>query len=114
MRCGAFVLAVVAVLSPAILGSGAAFAQAQPFTPITPQTSNVTSAVTTCMMSCNSTVAQCQTNCVVPGASGASVAAQTTGTASVAPGSVGSSCQLACTTAQLTCQTACSQKSPSR
>ena len=113
MRCGAFVLAVAAALSSAILASGAAFAQ-QSFTPITPQTSNVTSAVTTCMMSCNSTVAQCQTNCVVPGASGASVAAQTTGTASIAPGSVGSSCQLACTTAQLTCQTACSQKSPSR
>ncbi len=98
----AFVLAVL---------SGGAFAQQQS-QPITPETSTVTSTVTNCMMSCNSTAAHCQTTCVVPGASGASIAAQTTTT--INGSGIGTSCQLACTTAQLTCSNVCAQQSPSR
>jgi hypothetical protein len=111
MRRAAIVLAVTTALSSMVFGT--AHAQ-QSFTPITPQTSNVTSTVTNCMMSCNSTAASCQTTCVVPGASGASIAAQTAASTAGTGVGIGTSCQLACTTTQLTCQGVCAQLSPSR
>jgi hypothetical protein len=110
MRRVTMVLAVAAALSPAVLAFDTAYAQAP--TLVAPQTSTISSAVTTCMMGCNSNAAACQTTCVIPGASGASVAAQTA-TAGTGTG-IGTSCQLGCTTTQLTCQTVCSQSSPSR
>ena len=67
-----------------------------------------TSAVTTCMMVCNSQAAACQTTCLVPGPAPTG-AATTTSNANVS-----TSCQLNCSTAQIACQTICSQASPSQ
>ncbi len=100
----AFVLAVL---------SGVAFAQEQS-QPITPETSTVTSTVTNCMMSCNSTAAHCQTTCVIPGGSASAIGSSASGTSTASVGSLSTSCQLACTTAQLSCHNVCAQQSPSR
>jgi len=65
------------------------------------------SAVTTCMMTCNAQAAACQSNCLVPGTPPTG-AATTTGNANVS-----TSCQLGCSTQQISCQTTCGQTSPS-
>jgi len=67
-----------------------------------------TSAVTNCMMTCNSQAATCQAACVVPGTPPTG-AATTTGNANVS-----TSCQLTCSTQQVVCQTTCARTSPSR
>ena len=112
MRRVAILLAVSAALSSGIwtLGGidGTAFAAKKirlaqvGQTPITPQTSTVTSAVTNCMMLCNSTAASCQTTCVIPNSATVPISSGT------------ASCQFACTNAQLSCQNICAQNSPSR
>ena len=66
-----------------------------------------TSAVTTCMMTCNAQAATCQATCLVPGTPPTN-AATTTGNANVS-----TSCQLSCSTQQLACQTTCARSSPS-
>lgn len=66
-----------------------------------------TSAVTNCMMACNSQAALCQTTCLVPGTA-PSGAATTTSNANL-----NTSCQLSCSTQQISCQTVCAQNSPS-
>ncbi|HXW40968.1 MAG TPA: hypothetical protein VEK75_07185 [Xanthobacteraceae bacterium] len=66
-----------------------------------------TSAVTTCMMTCNAQAANCQAICLVPGTPPTN-AATTTGNANVS-----TSCQLSCSTQQLACQTTCARSSPS-
>lgn len=76
-------------------------ALAQEPTAITPETSTVTSAVTSCMMVCNNTSATCQANCATPTIGGA------------LPTSA-ASCQLACSNSALTCQGICAQRSPSQ
>ena len=67
-----------------------------------------TSAVTNCMMACNSQAATCQTTCLVPGTAPTN-AATTTGNANQS-----TSCQLNCTTQQVNCQTTCAATSPSQ
>jgi len=66
-----------------------------------------TSTVTNCMMTCNSAAAACQTNCLVPGTAPTG-AATTTSNANVS-----ATCQLGCSTQQISCQTICAQNSPS-
>jgi hypothetical protein len=66
-----------------------------------------TSAVTTCMMSCNSQAASCQTACVVPGTPPTG-AATTTSNATASQ-----SCLSTCSSQQLACQTTCARTSPS-
>ena len=107
MRRLAIVVAVAGLACGiCIAGVTAAAAQTQ-FTPITPETSTVTSTVTNCMMKCNSAVALCQNNCVVPGATGLAGGVATATSSST-------SCQLTCTTTQISCQSLCAQQSPSR
>ena len=67
-----------------------------------------TSAVTNCMMACNSQAATCQTTCLVPGTAPTN-AATTTSNANQS-----TSCQLNCTTQQINCQTTCAATSPSQ
>ena len=69
----------------------------------------VTSAVTNCMLSCNSQSANCQTTCVLPTprqvpANSTYVAPQLNATASGA-------CLAGCTSTQLACQTSCARLS---
>ena len=64
------------------------------------------SATTTCMMSCNSQAASCQTSCVVP--------ATSSNTATGTGNNVASqSCLSNCSSQQLACQTTCARTSPS-
>ena len=65
------------------------------------------SAVTTCMMSCNAQAAACQSNCVVPGTPPTNAATTTSNAAT------STLCILNCNSAQLTCQTSCARQSPS-
>jgi hypothetical protein len=67
-----------------------------------------TSAVTNCMMACNSQAATCQTTCVIPGTP--PTGAATTGSNA----SQSTSCQLNCTTQQISCQNICARTSPSQ
>lgn len=64
------------------------------------------SAVTTCMMTCNSQSAACQSNCLVPGTPPTN-AATTTSNANVS-----TTCQLGCSTQQISCQSVCSRIPP--
>jgi hypothetical protein len=66
-----------------------------------------TSAVTNCMMTCNSQAATCQAACVVPGTPPTGAATTTSNANS------STSCQLNCSTQQLSCQTICARTSPS-
>ena len=65
------------------------------------------SAVTNCMMACNSQAATCQTTCLIPGTPPTG-AATTTSNANLS-----TSCQLNCSTQQVSCQTTCARNSPS-
>ena len=65
------------------------------------------SAVTNCMMACNSAAANCQTTCLIPGTPPTG-AATTGGNANQS-----TACQLNCTTQRMTCQTNCARTSPS-
>jgi hypothetical protein len=62
-----------------------------------------TSAVTACMMLCNSQAALCQTTCVVPGTPPTGAATLTSNA------NVSTACQLNCTTQQISCQSVCSR-----
>ena len=85
----------VAVAAVATIGwSGAAFAQ--------------TSATTTCLMTCNSQAAACQTTCLIPGAPPTGAATATSNA------NLNTTCQVNCSTQQITCQTTCAQTSPSQ
>jgi len=65
------------------------------------------SAVTNCMMSCNSQAANCLTTCLIPGT-------PPTGTATTAGNAnQNTACQLNCTTQRMSCQTTCARTSPS-
>jgi hypothetical protein len=68
------------------------------------------SAVTTCMMGCNSTYANCQSSCVN------GTFALTVGQGAVSPGNVlaNGSCISLCTTQQLSCSQTCALMSPSQ
>ncbi len=71
------------------------------------------SVTTTCMMTCNSQAANCQTTCVLP--STATGAAGTTTSAAGTPNATASvSCLSSCTSQQLACQTNCARTSPSQ
>ena len=77
--------------------------------PLQGLSSPVTSAVTNCMMSCNSQSTNCQTSCVIPTppqvpANSTFVAPQLNSTASGA-------CLAGCTSTQLACQTNCARLS---
>jgi hypothetical protein len=67
-----------------------------------------TSAVTSCMMSCNSQAAACQSTCLVPGTPpvGAALATGNANTSTV--------CVLGCSSQQLQCHTNCARTSPSQ
>ena len=65
------------------------------------------SAVTTCMMSCNAQAAACQSNCVVPGTPPTNAATTTSNS------TTSTACILSCNTGQLACQTSCARQSPS-
>jgi hypothetical protein len=65
------------------------------------------SAVTNCMMACNSAAANCQTTCLIPGTP--PIGAATTG----GNANQSTACQLNCTTQRMTCQTTCARTSPS-
>jgi hypothetical protein len=66
-----------------------------------------TSAVTNCMMACNSQAASCQTTCLIPGTA-------PTGAATIGGNANKSTaCQLNCTTQQINCQALCARTSPS-
>jgi hypothetical protein len=67
-----------------------------------------TSAVTTCLMTCNSQAAACATTCIMPGA--APTGAATTG----GNANLNTTCQVNCSTQQISCQTTCAQTSPSQ
>lgn len=81
-----------------------------------------TSATTTCMMTCNSQAATCQSTCLIPIAPGAATAgaasAATTGAAPAATttgnATANTACLLNCSSVQLACQTNCAQTSPSQ
>jgi hypothetical protein len=62
-----------------------------------------TSAVTACMMLCNSQAAACQTTCVVPGTPPIGAATLTSNA------NVSTACQLNCSTQQISCQSVCSR-----
>jgi hypothetical protein len=66
------------------------------------------STVTNCMMFCNSTAANCQAGCLVPGT------APTTAATTTSNATASSTCLMACTTTQTTCQTNCARQSPSQ
>jgi hypothetical protein len=100
MRCGAVLLAVVAVAgfaSEASAGEKIRLAQ--------------TSTTTSCMMTCNSQAAMCQAACFVPPAP--AVGSTTSAIAQAqAPGpnsTASMTCVMNCTTTQLSCQTVCSR-----
>lgn len=65
-----------------------------------------TSAVTACMMVCNSQAAACQTTCVVPGTPSVGAATLTSNA------NVSTICQLSCSTQQISCQSVCSRAPP--
>jgi hypothetical protein len=65
------------------------------------------SAVTNCMMACNSQAANCLTTCLIPGTPPTG-AATTGGNANQS-----TACQLNCTTQRMSCQTTCARTSPS-
>jgi hypothetical protein len=65
------------------------------------------SAVTNCMMACNSQAANCLTTCLIPGTP--PIGAATTGSNA----NQSTACQLNCTTQRMTCQTGCARTSPS-
>jgi hypothetical protein len=65
------------------------------------------SAVTNCMMACNSQSANCLTTCLIPGTPPTG-AATTGGNANQS-----TACQLNCTTQRMSCQTSCARTSPS-
>jgi hypothetical protein len=67
-----------------------------------------TSAVTTCMMTCNSQAAACATTCLMPGTPPTG-AATANGNANL-----NTACQVNCSTQQISCQTTCAQTSPSQ
>jgi len=66
-----------------------------------------TSAVTNCVMACNSQAASCQTTCLIPGTT--PIGAATTGSNA----NQSTACQLNCTTIQINCQALCARTSPS-
>jgi hypothetical protein len=65
------------------------------------------SAVTNCMMACNSQAANCLTTCLIPGTP--PIGAATTG----GNANQSTACQLNCTTQRMSCQTSCARTSPS-
>ena len=73
----------------------------------------VTSTVTNCMMSCNSQAAAYQTGCVMPTPPFSTTAQAFGGGAQTVQlnATKNVSCGIGCTTAQLSCQTACSRLS---
>jgi hypothetical protein len=68
-----------------------------------------TSSTTTCMMTCNSAFALCQSQCV----SGRAAALQVL-QGVISPGTAAGSCVVVCTNQQLSCQTTCALASPSQ
>jgi hypothetical protein len=64
------------------------------------------SAVTTCMMLCNSQSAACETTCLVPGTPPVGAATLSSNA------NVSTTCQLNCTTQQISCQSVCSRAPP--
>ena len=99
MRRAAVVVGIFALVALADAFSGGAGATrlrlAQTFT------------VSNCMMSCNSAAAICQTGCLVPGSAPTGAATATSNA------NVSTTCQLNCSTQQVSCQTTCAQHSPS-
>ena len=93
-------LATLALAAGCIIAASAGVAQAEKIRLAQ------NSAVTTCMMTCNSQSAACQTNCLVPGTPPTN-AATTTSNANVS-----TSCQLGCSTQQISCQSVCSRIPP--
>jgi len=69
-----------------------------------------TSTVTTCMMNCNTTFANCEATCFFPSQEFNTVVQGTFSRGQVAGSG---SCISLCTNQQLTCQTACARASPS-
>jgi hypothetical protein len=65
------------------------------------------SAVTNCMMACNSQAANCLMTCLIPGTP--PIGAATTG----GNANQNTACQLNCTTLRMSCQTSCARTSPS-
>jgi hypothetical protein len=67
-----------------------------------------TSAVTTCLMTCNSQAAACATTCLIPGTPPTG-AATTTSNANL-----NMACQVNCSIQRISCQTTCAQTAPSQ
>ena len=71
-----------------------------------------TSTTTSCMMTCNSQAASCQSSCVVPGSPGG--ASSGTSTSTIGNATASGSCLSDCSSEQLACQTNCARVSPSQ
>ncbi len=69
------------------------------------------SATTTCMMTCNSQYANCQSSCVATGSQQQSSQSGLNTNANV---NANQTCRASCTNQQLQCQIVCAQSSPSR
>ena len=118
MRAVAIILAVSATVA-----CGAARAQTTTpnvVTPIPGLQTPLTFTTTTCMMTCNSRAANCQTGCFVPpppvnapGPAPNLNPAAGTGTV-ILNTSASSACLMGCTSTQLACQSGCALNSPSR
>jgi hypothetical protein len=111
MKAFAFILAVTTIL-------GCGFALAQTATPnvVAPPTglaTPLTFTTTTCMGSCNSLAANCQTRCYVP-APPIPLASPSISPAPILNATGNTACLMGCTSTQLACQSGCALNSPSR
>jgi hypothetical protein len=111
MRAFGIILAVAVTAA-----SGPALAQATTPNVVTPSPglqTPLTFTTTTCMMSCNTQAANCQTRCYVP-VPPTPPPSPSSSPAPILNATANTACIMGCSSTQLACQSGCALNSPSR